>query len=251
MSQMPSTPSHSRWSRWSITPWRSPMPSPFGVREGTQVDLVQDALAPPGGIVVRHRPSIAAARSAPLPCKRGGERSNASRHARRVGARPRAAAARARRRARRVRLHARARARPRRDRVDRLDRGVGGFEERPVRRRATARTGSGWPWARAPATRPTPTCTGCGWNPRGASNGGRRAFVEQVLEWARTWDARSVILAVTESNDRRRGFYEHLGFVDTGERYPLREGSELRVPRPAPRALTRASPGLGPPEAPC
>ena len=27
-SQMPSTPSHSRWSRWSITPRRSPMPSP-------------------------------------------------------------------------------------------------------------------------------------------------------------------------------------------------------------------------------
>ena len=55
------------------------------------------------------------------------------------------------------------------------------------------------------------------------------ALVEQVLGWARTWDARSVILAVTESNTGGAAFYEHLGFVDTGEREPLREGSELRV----------------------
>ncbi len=38
-----------------------------------------------------------------------------------------------------------------------------------------------------------------------------------------------MILAVTESNDGAAAFYEHLGFVDTGEREPLREGSELRV----------------------
>jgi hypothetical protein len=31
------------------------------VGEGTDVDLVQDTVPPPGGIVVRHRPSIAAA----------------------------------------------------------------------------------------------------------------------------------------------------------------------------------------------
>lgn len=54
-------------------------------------------------------------------------------------------------------------------------------------------------------------------------------LVERVLAWTRTWDARWVILGVTESNDGAAGFYEHLGFADTGERHPLREGSELRV----------------------
>ena len=40
------------------------------VREGPNVDLVQDPVAPPGGIVVRHEPSIPAARTpTPLPCE--------------------------------------------------------------------------------------------------------------------------------------------------------------------------------------
>jgi GNAT superfamily N-acetyltransferase len=65
--------------------------------------------------------------------------------------------------------------------------------------------------------------------PARRSNGIGASLVEQVLGWARTWDARSVILAVTESNTGGAEFYEHLGFVDTGEREPLREGSELRV----------------------
>ena len=65
--------------------------------------------------------------------------------------------------------------------------------------------------------------------PSRRSNGIGATLVEQVLGWARTWDARSVILAVTESNTGGAAFYEHLGFVDTGEREPLRQGSELRV----------------------
>ena len=60
---------------------------------------------------------------------------------------------------------------------------------------------------------------------RGAGVGAR--LVEGVLAWARSWDARSVTLGVTETNDGAVGFYEHLGFADTGERYPLREGSRL------------------------
>jgi ribosomal protein S18 acetylase RimI-like enzyme len=63
-----------------------------------------------------------------------------------------------------------------------------------------------------------PTC-------RGAGVGA--LLVEGVLTWARSWCARSVILGVTETNDGASGFYEHLGFADTGERYPLREGSPL------------------------
>ncbi|HEY3214676.1 MAG TPA: GNAT family N-acetyltransferase [Actinomycetota bacterium] len=54
-------------------------------------------------------------------------------------------------------------------------------------------------------------------------------LVERVLSWARSWSARSVILAVTETNTGAATFYEHLGFEDTGEREPLREGTELRV----------------------
>jgi ribosomal protein S18 acetylase RimI-like enzyme len=38
-----------------------------------------------------------------------------------------------------------------------------------------------------------------------------------------------VILAVTETNTGATTFYERLGFADTGEREPLREGTELRV----------------------
>lgn len=38
-----------------------------------------------------------------------------------------------------------------------------------------------------------------------------------------------MILAVTETNTGAATFYEHLGFEDTGEREPLREGTELRV----------------------
>lgn len=60
---------------------------------------------------------------------------------------------------------------------------------------------------------------------RGTGVGAR--LVEGVLRWARSWGARWVGLGVTETNDGAAGFYEHLGFVDTGERYPLREGSRL------------------------
>ena len=54
-------------------------------------------------------------------------------------------------------------------------------------------------------------------------------LVERVLSRARSWGARSVILSVTETNTGASTFYEHLGFQDTGEREPLREGTELRV----------------------
>jgi ribosomal protein S18 acetylase RimI-like enzyme len=54
-------------------------------------------------------------------------------------------------------------------------------------------------------------------------------LVRAVLAWARSSGATSVVLGVTDTNDGAVAFYEHLGFVDTGERHPLREGSELVV----------------------
>jgi GNAT superfamily N-acetyltransferase len=65
--------------------------------------------------------------------------------------------------------------------------------------------------------------------PSRRSSGIGASLVEEVLGWARSWDARSVILGVTETNAGAAAFYEHLGFVDTGELDPLRDGSELRV----------------------
>jgi GNAT superfamily N-acetyltransferase len=58
-----------------------------------------------------------------------------------------------------------------------------------------------------------------------ARHGVSARSVEVVLRWARSWGARWVGLGVTETNDGAAGFYEHLGFADTGERYPLREGA--------------------------
>jgi ribosomal protein S18 acetylase RimI-like enzyme len=60
---------------------------------------------------------------------------------------------------------------------------------------------------------------------RGRGIGAR--LVDRVLGWAGSWAARSVVLAVTETNAGAAVFYERLGFVDTGERFPLREGSDL------------------------
>ena len=54
-------------------------------------------------------------------------------------------------------------------------------------------------------------------------------LVHEILGWARTSGARSLIVGVTETNDGAAGFYEHLGFEDSGGRHPLREGSELPV----------------------
>ena len=68
---------------------------------------------------------------------------------------------------------------------------------------------------------------------RGTGVGAR--LVESVLRSARPWGARWVGLGVTEINDGAAGFYEHLGFADTGERYPLREESRLTC-----RVLRRA-----------
>jgi ribosomal protein S18 acetylase RimI-like enzyme len=61
----------------------------------------------------------------------------------------------------------------------------------------------------------------------------RRALGSRLVGAAVDWSARrgvgSVRLGVTETNAGARAFYERLGFTDTGERHPLREGSPLTV----------------------
>ncbi|MCI0633486.1 MAG: GNAT family N-acetyltransferase [Actinobacteria bacterium] len=64
-------------------------------------------------------------------------------------------------------------------------------------------------------------------DPASRRQGVGERLVSDIVGWARSWEARSVILGLTEGNAGAERFYEHLGFVDTGERHPLREGSEL------------------------
>lgn len=66
--------------------------------------------------------------------------------------------------------------------------------------------------------------------------GAGRALLDAAAGWARDRGCVRLVLSVTESNGTARAFYEALGFVETGERKPLREGSNLQVLRLA-RAL--------------
>ncbi|HEX6400612.1 MAG TPA: GNAT family N-acetyltransferase [Actinomycetota bacterium] len=62
-----------------------------------------------------------------------------------------------------------------------------------------------------------------------------RALIDAAAAWARGRGCHRLVLSVTETNAPARSFYEAVGFVDTGERKPLREGSELEVIRLAKR----------------
>ena len=59
---------------------------------------------------------------------------------------------------------------------------------------------------------------------RGAGIG--RALLDAVAEWAGERGCDRLVLSVTESNDTARRFYATNGFVDTGKRRALREGSD-------------------------
>ena len=62
---------------------------------------------------------------------------------------------------------------------------------------------------------------------RGAGVG--RALLDAVADWARDRGCDRLVLLVTESNERARRFYVTHGFGDTGERRPLREGSDVQT----------------------
>jgi GNAT superfamily N-acetyltransferase len=57
--------------------------------------------------------------------------------------------------------------------------------------------------------------------PKGRGRGVGEALIAAVIDWARTMNAASVHLWVTESNSRARLLYERCGFSLTGERQPL------------------------------
>jgi GNAT superfamily N-acetyltransferase len=56
-----------------------------------------------------------------------------------------------------------------------------------------------------------------------------RVLVDSVTGWTRARGCTRLVLSVTETNEDARRFYEHCGFADTGERRPLRDGSDLDV----------------------
>jgi GNAT superfamily N-acetyltransferase len=62
---------------------------------------------------------------------------------------------------------------------------------------------------------------------RGAGVG--RALLDAAAAWARGRGCRRLVLSVTETNAAARAFYGATGFAETGERRPLREGSDLQV----------------------
>jgi len=62
---------------------------------------------------------------------------------------------------------------------------------------------------------------------RGAGVG--RALLDAVAGWARDRGCDHLVLSVTDSNEIARRVYEAYGFVDTGERRALREGSDAQT----------------------
>ena len=65
--------------------------------------------------------------------------------------------------------------------------------------------------------------------PAGRRRGAGRALVEAVAGWAGSSGLRRIRLGATVSNAGAVDFYRSCGFSDTGERGPLREGSDLEV----------------------
>ena len=55
------------------------------------------------------------------------------------------------------------------------------------------------------------------------------ALIDAVEAWARSAGYTSIGLGVTTTNAPAIRLYERSGFADTGERYPLREGTDLVI----------------------
>jgi GNAT superfamily N-acetyltransferase len=64
--------------------------------------------------------------------------------------------------------------------------------------------------------------------PEARGRGYARLLLREIIAWT-TAAGRTAYLQVTEGNAAARALYVECGFVPTGERSPLREGSDLRV----------------------
>ena len=62
---------------------------------------------------------------------------------------------------------------------------------------------------------------------RGQGVGG--ALIDAVVGWARDQGYDRIGLGVTTTNEPAMRLYERKGFIDIGETYPLREGSDLVI----------------------
>lgn len=67
--------------------------------------------------------------------------------------------------------------------------------------------------------------------PGGRSKGVGRGLVEAALDWGRAGGATAAELWVTVGNGHAETLYEKAGFTETGDRGPLREGSDLQIAR--------------------
>jgi ribosomal protein S18 acetylase RimI-like enzyme len=67
--------------------------------------------------------------------------------------------------------------------------------------------------------------------PVARGRGHARALVEAAIAWASGRGAKKLVLRVTETCGAAIRLYTGMGFSDTGERAPLRVGSDLRTQR--------------------
>jgi ribosomal protein S18 acetylase RimI-like enzyme len=65
--------------------------------------------------------------------------------------------------------------------------------------------------------------------PEARGTGIAPAIVAAIVDWAREGGYPVLGLGVTTSNARAIALYERLGFVDIGQRFPLREGTDLEI----------------------
>ena len=66
-------------------------------------------------------------------------------------------------------------------------------------------------------------------DPSVRGQGAGSAIIRAIAEWATDVGYDAIGLGVTIGNDSATALYAHLGFRDTGLRFPLREGTDLTI----------------------
>jgi ribosomal protein S18 acetylase RimI-like enzyme len=81
----------------------------------------------------------------------------------------------------------------------------------------------------APTPEPIAGLYGMWVDPALRGTGVADALVEAVVEWARAAGYPQIGLGVMTTNGRAIAFYRRLGFIEIGQRMPLREGSDVEI----------------------